>query len=116
VSRWTSAAAGGRTLRIRLGIDNVFIERLWRSRKHEDIYLKSYADGREARAGIGEWIVFYNEPRRSRVDHKPTGTEADTALGGMIEKDNRQTEFQLTRRQKWSRCAGPLQNAPPVQL
>jgi putative transposase len=33
-------------------MDNVFIERLWRSLKHEDIYLKGYADGREAHAGI----------------------------------------------------------------
>jgi len=35
-------------------MDNVFIERLWRSLKHEDIYLKGYADGREAKAGIGD--------------------------------------------------------------
>jgi putative transposase len=44
-------------------MDNVFIERLWRSLKHEDVYLKGYADGREAKAGIGEWIAFYNEVR-----------------------------------------------------
>ena len=44
-------------------MDNVFIERLWRSLKHEDIYLKGYADGREARAGIGQWIAFYNTQR-----------------------------------------------------
>ena len=44
-------------------MDNVFIERLWRSLKHEDVYLKGYADGREARAGIGEYFAFYNERR-----------------------------------------------------
>ena len=44
-------------------MDNVFIERLWRSLKHEDIYLKAYADGREAKAGIAAWITFYNELR-----------------------------------------------------
>jgi putative transposase len=44
-------------------MDNVFIERLWRSLKHEDIYLKGYADGREARAGITSWIAFYNSWR-----------------------------------------------------
>ena len=44
-------------------LDNVFIERLWRSLKCEDVYLKGYADGIEARTGIGEWIVFYNEHR-----------------------------------------------------
>jgi transposase InsO family protein len=44
-------------------MDNVFIERLWRSLKHEDVYLKGYADGREAKAGIGECIALYNETR-----------------------------------------------------
>jgi putative transposase len=44
-------------------LDNIFIERLWRSMKHEDIYLKHYADGREARAGIASWIAFYNDRR-----------------------------------------------------
>ena len=44
-------------------IDNVFIERLWRSLKYEDIYLKGYADGREAKAGIAEWLAFYNHQR-----------------------------------------------------
>ena len=44
-------------------MDNVFIERLWRSLKYEDVYLKGYADGREAKIGIGEWIAFYNERR-----------------------------------------------------
>ena len=44
-------------------MDNVFIERLWRSLKHEDVYLKGYADGHEAKAGIAEWIGFYNNQR-----------------------------------------------------
>jgi len=38
----------------------VFIERLWRSLKYEDIYLKGYSDGHEAKAGIARWIEFYN--------------------------------------------------------
>ena len=44
-------------------MDNVFIERLWRSLKWEDIYLKHYADAREARSGIAAWIDFYNTIR-----------------------------------------------------
>ena len=47
-------------------MDNVFIERLWRSLKYEDIYLKGYADGREAKAGIANWIAFYNDRRLTR--------------------------------------------------
>ena len=41
-------------------MDNIFIERLWRSIKYEEVHLKAYADGREARAGIGSWMAFYN--------------------------------------------------------
>jgi putative transposase len=57
-------------------MDNVFIERLWRSLKHEDVYLKGYADGREAKAGIGEWIAFYN----SRRPHQALGNRAPMAV------------------------------------
>jgi putative transposase len=44
-------------------MDNIFIERLWRSIKYEEVHLKAYADGRQARAGIGDWIEFYNHRR-----------------------------------------------------
>jgi putative transposase len=44
-------------------MDNIFIERLWRSIKYEEVHLKAYADGREARAGIGAWMAFYNDRR-----------------------------------------------------
>jgi len=44
-------------------MDNVFIERLWRSLKYEEVYLSEYATGSEARAGIGWWIDFYGERR-----------------------------------------------------
>ena len=40
-------------------MDNIFIERLWRSIKYEEVHLKAYADAR-ARAGIGSWMTFYN--------------------------------------------------------
>jgi hypothetical protein len=40
---------------------NVFIERVWHSLKHEDVYLRGYADGREGKARIGEYFAFYNE-------------------------------------------------------
>lgn len=48
-------------------MDNVFIERLWRSLKYEDVYLKGYADGREARHGIADWIAFYNNAGRRQA-------------------------------------------------
>ena len=44
-------------------LDNIFIERLWRSLKYEDIYIKSYASVPEARCGIEGWLNFYNGER-----------------------------------------------------
>ena len=44
-------------------MDNVFIERLWRSLKYEAVYLHEIADGRQAERLIGEWVAFYNEER-----------------------------------------------------
>lgn len=44
-------------------IDNVMIERLWRSLKYECVYLNAFETGSEARAAIGKWIAFYNTER-----------------------------------------------------
>ena len=44
-------------------LDNIFIERLWRSLKYEAVYLHELRDGLEARRIIGEWITFYNAER-----------------------------------------------------
>lgn len=44
-------------------LDNIFIERLWRSVKYEDIYPKGYESMREAREGLQEYFTFYNEVR-----------------------------------------------------
>ena len=44
-------------------LDNIFIERLWRSLKYEEVYLRDYALVPEARTGIGNWFRFYNHER-----------------------------------------------------
>ena len=44
-------------------MDNIFVERLWRSLKYESIYLHAFATGGEARLGIGYWIDGYNARR-----------------------------------------------------
>jgi putative transposase len=44
-------------------LDNIFIERLWRSLKYEEVYIKAYGSVAEARQGIGGWLGFYNEKR-----------------------------------------------------
>ena len=45
-------------------MDNVFIERLWRSLKYEEVYLKAYDTVAQATQGIGDWMDFYNQDRR----------------------------------------------------
>jgi putative transposase len=45
-------------------IDNVFIERLWRSVKYEEVYLKAYGSLTEARRGLAAYFEFYNQKRR----------------------------------------------------
>jgi len=69
-------------------MDNVFIERLWRSLKHEDIYLKGYADGREAYAGIASWFAFYNtgRPHQALGNRTPMTVWRDAASGRLGEE------------------------------
>jgi putative transposase len=43
--------------------DTVFVERLWRSVKYEEVYLNAYTSVPEARAGIGRYLAFYNGVR-----------------------------------------------------
>ena len=50
-------------------MDNVFIERLWRSLKYECVYLNDFETGSELRAGVGRWFNYYN-------NHRPHSTLA----------------------------------------
>jgi putative transposase len=58
----------GRKVRISMDgrgryLDNIFIERLWRSLKYEEVFLKAYGAAIEARRSIGKWLEFYNDER-----------------------------------------------------
>ena len=44
-------------------LDNIFIERLWRSLKYECVYLHAWETGSQAKVGIAKWIAFYNHQR-----------------------------------------------------
>lgn len=53
-------------------LDNIFVERLWRSLKYECAYLHAWETGSEARTGVGKWIEFYNRKRpHSALGGKP---------------------------------------------
>lgn len=53
-------------------LDNIFVERLWRTVKYENVYLKSYTDIREAEKGLVEYFDFYNHRRRHYGLNKQT--------------------------------------------
>jgi putative transposase len=64
--------------------DNVFVERLWRSVKYEEVYLRAYDSVSEARTSIGRYLDFYNYRRLIRAltrrhPIKPTSTRCHSA-------------------------------------
>ena len=61
-------------------VDNVFIERLWRSVKYEEVYLKAYGSVAQARTGIGDYLKFYNTERK----HQGIAKTPDQAYFGVI--------------------------------
>ena len=63
--------------------DNIFVERLWRSVKHEDVYLKGYASMGELMLGLTEYFAFYNgeRPHQSLGNMTPDVVYR-TAVGG----------------------------------
>jgi len=62
--------------------DNIFSERLWRTVKYEDVYLKDYADPGEARDGLRAYFRFYNEQRPHQALDYRTPTEVYCGLAG----------------------------------
>ena len=62
-------------------MDNVFIERLWRSLKYECVYLSEFATGSQARTGIGLWMDFYDRRRPHSALNDRTPQEAYTDGG-----------------------------------
>ena len=62
-------------------MDNVFIERLWKSVKYEDIYLKGYGSMAEVKKGLSTYLVFYNEKRwHQHFDRKTPAMVYSTTL------------------------------------
>jgi len=63
--------------------DNIFVERLWRNVKHEDVYLKGYGSIGELTAGLTEYFSFYNDERpHQSLGHKTPNVVYRTARGG----------------------------------
>jgi putative transposase len=76
--------------------DNIFVERLWRSVKHEDVYLKGYASMSELTAGLADYFIFYNSERpHQSLGQKTPEIVYRSAIGGgavIVEKFSRAVE------------------------
>ena len=76
--------------------DNIFVERLWRDVKHEDVYLKGYAAIGELLVGLAQYFAFYNGERpHQALDYKTPDVVYRTAIGGgalIVDKFPRATE------------------------
>ena len=116
-------------------MDNVFIERLWRSLKHEDVYLKgtptaarpraespsgspsTTSGARTRRLDTAPMTVWReategkgcgHDGQRFRVAHMPTAAATDAASRCVIERNTERSDFQRRTEIKRSRCAGPF--------
>jgi putative transposase len=90
--------------------DNLFIERLWRSVKYEEVYLKAYQDGRDARIGLGNYFRFYNTER----PHQALGyrTPAEVFTSSPVAATHEGVIESLTPDPL--RIAGPTLNIAPI--
>jgi len=90
--------------------DNIFVERLWRTVKYEEVYLKAYSNGREAKDGLGAYFHFYNTQR----PHQALGyrTPAEVFHGDSVQPDVQSIE----RRWPPSRALVNLENTAGLSL
>ena len=74
--------------------DNIFVERLWRSVKHEDVYLKGYSSLPELLLGLTEYFVFYNtkRPHQSLGYSTPDAVYLEASWGGAVIVDKFATQ------------------------
>ena len=70
-------------------MDNIFIEKLWRSLKYESVYLHELVTGSQARLVIGHWINLYNHerPHTSLEDRTPTEAYLGLAIGQLCQRN-----------------------------
>jgi putative transposase len=86
--------------------DNIFVERLWRSGKHKDMYLRGYATKGELLVGLTKYFAFYNteRPHQSLENQTPEVIHKTSSGGGAMIVDKYQTQerLQVALRSSWT--------------
>ena len=77
-------------------MDNIFVERLWRSIKYEEVYLKAYENVREARDGINAYMAFYNKERPHQAKGYRTPAQIYYAAQNRSSETGAQDSLNLT--------------------
>ena len=79
--------------------DNILLDRLWRTVKYEEVYLKAYSNGREAKAGLDVYFSFYNNQR----PHQALGyrTPAEVHSTASDEPSKRWTDTERSIGRPW---------------
>ncbi len=90
--------------------DNLFIERLWRSVKYEEAYLKAYQDGKDARIGLGNYFRFYNTERL----HQALGYRTPAEVFNLIQVEVRKESMIKSLTSDPLRIAEPNLNIAPI--
>ena len=95
----------------------MFIERLWRSLKYEDIYLKGYADVLEARAGIAKWLAFYNHqrPHQALANRTPMAVWRD-GISGALDGEAVDMTLRLDNAHALPTCPQPQQKQQTLAM
>ena len=86
-------------------LDNIFVERLWRTVKYEEVYLKQHDSMQNLLMGLTDYFVFYNEERlHQALDYKTPNRVYQTAMGGgakIVDKFNEATETSVPVEKNW---------------
>jgi len=95
--------------------DNIFVERLWRTVKYEEVYLKAYTDGRQAKTELEAYFRFYNAQR----PHQTLGyrTPAEVFNGDLVQRTEQPTERRWSQSRalvNLGKTAGLSLNVAPI--
>jgi putative transposase len=87
-------------------LDNIFVERLWRTVKYEDVYLKKYDGMQDLLIGLTQYFLFYNEARwHQSLNYKTPNEVYQTAIGGgarIVDKFNDTGDTSVPIPQDWA--------------